>query len=628
MSTKTNFKRIALVAAASLVMGLLSTLPAAQASVIGTPTVTASNGSLTKGKSDSLTAASLTVSFFSQNSSDSAAITLAAGSFPAGSFDSTMIHFVPSDTTAGTVETKLLARADNGLGGASANGANEFTKSGGLYVATAGTGDTTVSLSTYGTLQRPIIKSTGLGTASGTFLVYLDSGASTGVTRTTAGTFTVPYTVEFYSNGALDSTKSVAGTLSFTLTIDGTAAAGSVSAAATSSALMYAGADLGNATSNYNEYQTVDSTSVSMVNTPNSTADAIIKVVQKTAAGLASRESITVTIDKGNVGDATNGALGKSVTFVGNANGVNYINVYADGSSGLATITLKTTSVTFANKTLTWYSSTIASITVTKLGNTLGSASTGVLVAVAKDAQGNVSQADVYAVATDRTIIATTVTTGTTCSYVAAYGGNLCTLAGATDGTTTITVWNTNSAATRTVSGTASLTVSTKAAVGIKMAFDKTTYAPGEVAYLRVWAVDDAGNPVAPASFTNLLATGGVTSTAALGNSSDTTTAVSFSTAFTTSADGYASADAIKLYKVYMPYSGGDITFSATGGTALPATGQVKVTAKVSVTDNGAAALAAVTALASQVSAFITKINAQITTLTDLVMKIQKKVKA
>jgi len=391
---------------------------------------------------------------------------------------------------------------------------------------------------------------------------------------------------------------------------------------------MYAGADLGNATTNYNEYQTVDSTSVSMVNTPNSTADAIIKVVQKTAAGLASRESITVTIDKGNVGDATNGALGKSVTFVGNANGVNYINVYADGSSGLATITLKTTSVTFANKTLTWYSSTIASITVTKLGNTLGSASTGVLVAVAKDAQGNVSQADVYAVATDRTIIATTVTTGTTCSYVAAYGGNLCTLAGATDGTTTITVWNTNSAATRTVSGTASLTVSTKAAVGIKMAFDKTTYAPGEVAYLRVWAVDADGNPVAPASFTNLLATGGVTSTAALGNSSDTTTAVSFSTAFTTSADGYASADAIKLYKVYMPYSGGDITFSAKGGTALPATGQVTVTAKVSVTDNGAAALAAVTALASQVSAFITKINAQITTLTDLVMKIQKKVKA
>jgi hypothetical protein len=628
MSTKANFKRIALVASASLVMGLLSTLPAAQASVIGTPTVTAANGSLTKGKSDSTTAASLTVSFFSQNSTDSAAITLAAGSFPAGSFDSTMIHFVPSDTTAGTVETKLLARADNGIGGASANGANEFTKSGGLYVATAATGDTTVSLSTYGTLQRPIIKSTGLGTASGTFLVYLDSGASTGVTRTTAGTFTVPYTVEFYSNGALDSTKSVAGTLSFTLTIDGTAAAGSVSAAATSSSLMYAGADLGNATTNYNEYQTVDSTSVSMVNTPNSTADAIIKVVQKTAAGLASRESITVTIDKGNVGDATNGALGKSVTFVGNANGVNYINVYADGSSGLATITLKTTSVTFANKTLTWYSSTIASITVTKLGNTLGSASTGVLVAVAKDAQGNVSQADVYAVATDRTIIATTVTTGTTCSYVAAYGGNLCTLAGATDGTTTITVWNTNSAATRTVSGTASLTVSTKAAVGIKMAFDKTTYAPGEVAYLRVWAVDDAGSPVAPASFTNLLATGGVTSTAALGNSSDTTTAVSFSTAFTTSADGYASADAIKLYKVYMPYSGGDITFSATGGTTLPATGQVKVTAKVSVTDNGAAALAAVTALASQVSAFITKINAQITTLTDLVMKIQKKVKA
>jgi hypothetical protein len=70
------------------------------------------------------------------------------------------------------------------------------------------------------------------------------------------------------------------------------------------------------------------------------------------------------------------------------------------------------------------------------------------------------------------------------------------------------------------------------------------------------------------------------------------------------------------------------VTFSATGGSGLPAAAQKAVSVKVDVTDSGSAALAAVTALASQVSAFITKINAQITTLTDLVMKIQKKVKA
>ena len=77
-----------------------------------------------------------------------------------------------------------------------------------------------------------------------------------------------------------------------------------------------------------------------------------------------------------------------------------------------------------------------------------------------------------------------------------------------------------------------------------------------------------------------------------------------------------------------MPTSGSDASVSATGGSSLPVAGQVKVTASATVSNDAAAALAAVTALASQVSAFITKVNAQITTLTDLVMKIQKKVKA
>jgi len=260
----------------------------------------------------------------------------------------------------------------------------------------------------------------------------------------------------------------------------------------------------------------------------------------------------------------------------------------------------------------------------------LGSSATDVLVAVAKDALGVVSQSTLYAVAADRNIIATTATTGTACSYSSTYGGNVCSLSGATDGTTTITVRNTASAATATVSSTAtSLTVSTKAPVAIKLALDKASYAPGEVAYLRVWGVDAAGNPVAPGTYTNLLAAGGITSNVAVGNSSETTTAVTFTTAFTTVAgNGYASAEGIKLYKVYMPATGGEVTFTATGGSLLPASGQVAVTAKATVADNGAAALAAVTALASQVSAFITKINAQITTLTDLVMKIQKKVKA
>ena len=70
--------------------------------------------------------------------------------------------------------------------------------------------------------------------------------------------------------------------------------------------------------------------------------------------------------------------------------------------------------------------------------------------------------------------------------------------------------------------------------------------------------------------------------------------------------------------------AGGTVTLSATGGTGLPVAGRVAVTASATVTDSGAAALAAVNALATTVASLKTLI----TTLTNLVLKIQKKVKA
>jgi hypothetical protein len=84
------------------------------------------------------------------------------------------------------------------------------------------------------------------------------------------------------------------------------------------------------------------------------------------------------------------------------------------------------------------------------------------------------------------------------------------------------------------------------------------------------------------------------------------------------------SVDPVKIYTFYAPQSGGNFAFNATGGTSLPTAGQVAVTAKLTVTDSGAAALAAVTALATTVASLRTLI----VTLTNLVLKIQKKVKA
>jgi hypothetical protein len=133
------------------------------------------------------------------------------------------------------------------------------------------------------------------------------------------------------------------------------------------------------------------------------------------------------------------------------------------------------------------------------------------------------------------------------------------------------------------------------------------------------------------ASYTNLFSSTGISVNGALSYVGTTTTvdsltaAGSITTAAQTSATTGARAGSMQ-YTVYMPASGGAVTLTATGGTALAQSLRTLggITATATVTDSGAAALAAVTALATTVASLKTLI----TTLTNLVLKIQKKVKA
>jgi hypothetical protein len=620
VSKSINFKRISLVLVSALAMGVMSFIPSAQAYVTGTPTVTVTNGTATLGTSDSTTAAKVSVVFSSNSATqkDSAVIMVTSvGSAPTGAtWDTGSMKISGRDTTGGTVQAKLYGKSG-------ALGTEWSASNTARYGQDSQTPKTTGAM----VIVSPLTTVYGPGNYGGTMMVFIDSL----VTRV-AGTYVVNYAVQYYSEGVLSSSLGSSGSVNIVVSDAGAAASGAVTASSTSTAYMYTGTSFGGTA------QTFDST-ISAVSTPTGTAVGFIRVVQQTSDGSASQESITVTIDKGNVGSSSGSASGKSVVFEAATNGVNNIFIFGDGNSGTATITVKTTSVTFATKTVTWYGDTVASITATKLANTVGSSSAVAIVAVAKDAQGNQITADsnVYAYSSDLNVFAThatlTTSSSTECTYSAVYGGHICQLSAASNGTANITLRNKSTTALATVASSAvAVTGNTRTPVAIKLATDKTSYAPGEAIYVRVWAVDSLGNPVGNGTQTNLLASGGITSTVALGNSSDTTTAVTFALAATTASSGYASAEPIKLYKLYAPYTSGDITFKATGGTLLPTAGQVEVSTKVSVANSGEAAaaqaLAAVTALASQVSAFITKINAQITTLTDLVMKIQKKVKA
>jgi len=608
MSTKTNFKRIALVAVAALGLGLLSSVPT-QAASIGTPTVTVANGQATIGTSDSTTAATIAVRYYAEANTDTAGIEVRIGVRPSTSAshsnDSLMV--AGADTATSTALTLLKGKGaavgtEFGTNGSFTDSYRVAATSSGVWSATAG----------------GIVVPGGAGFAAGKFRYFLETGMAR-----VAGTYTLNYVVRIYDAGVLRTSAGgvTAGTFDIVVSDGSLAAAGSTTASGTSSAVFYGG-------DTFHANNTIDSTSVSAVVTPTGTAAAVIRVTQKTAAGLPARESITVTSTVGNIGTSC-ATAGKSLVIQASTTGIDDLTICADGTSGTSVITVKTTSVTFTNKAITWYAATPTTITATALVTTIGASATNAILAVPKDALGNTlrSANAVYAYSDATAVINTgTAPAGTSCgSYNADYEGYLCQLSGSTNGTANITIRNASTSSASTVASTAvALKVNTAAAASFTLSFNKATYAPGEKAYIIVKPLDSAKGAIGGTTMTNLFASGGITSSMAFGSGSDTLTAVTFATAGTLASQGVASTEAIKLYTVYMPVSGGTMTITATGGSLLPASGQVKVTATATITDNGAAALAAVNALATTVASLRTLI----TTLTNLVLKIQKKVKA
>jgi len=458
--------------------------------------------------------------------------------------------------------------------------------------------------------------STASGYFGASFRLFMESATSRAGTasKRVAGTYTYTVIVTPYDSGAINSANIKTVDVSITVAVN--AALSTTANAGLSSAVLNAGSSTTYATGY------VDST-VAAAATASTTAAATIAVNLVNASGGQAAESVTVTTTAGTVG-LSGGTFGRSVVLQYTSGGI-AIQVRPDGTVGTATISVSSPSVTFASKSVNFYSTTVATLTGTQRLNTLKvGTNSGAFTVVAKDSSGNVvgSSTAVYVYSSNTAVVSETATA---CSYDSTNQRHSCDLTGVTAGTATISFKD----GTGTILGTGgSVTVSTNAAATVKVAFDKATYAPGEKAYIIVSALDSAGKSNAAGTFTNLFATGGISSNVGFGSGSDTLTAVSITTDKTSAATGYESKEPVRVYTVYMPAVGGTVTLTATGGTSLPAAGQVAVTASASISDSGASALAAVTALASQVSAFITKINAQITTLTDLVMKIQKKVKA
>jgi hypothetical protein len=361
-------------------------------------------------------------------------------------------------------------------------------------------------------------------------------------------------------------------------------------------------------TSILNAGEVITATADATVFTPrivSSDAAAVIVVTQKNAINANASESLTVTVaGAGMVGTGTNHAtmsgLGRSITVAAG----NYIGVFADGTSGVSLITITTQSgVVLATEKVTFYGDIASVKTTLKKQAVAVGANSDVLSAIAYDAAGVVVGAGtLYASSTDTAVISNVN------SAVSIVNGEaLVPLTGVKAGTAKVAVSSGAAVDTATVrvEGTASM---------IKLSFDKATYGAGEVATITLAIVDADGLVLSPRTYANALVAGGITTTYSFGGSSETITA----SAVTTDANG------VKTYKVYMPLASGPITITATGGADLVTAGQVKVSATATVSDKGTEALVAIAALAATVAS----LNALIKRLMDLVLKIQKKVRA
>lgn len=393
---------------------------------------------------------------------------------------------------------------------------------------------------------------------------------------------------------------SIAGTYVYKFTPSlGTGSTGGVNSAAVVWTVTVTAPDTkasaGTSTSILNKGETISATADVEVFAPKATASdavAVIAITQKNAAGASASESMTAIVSgSGLIGTGSNHATitaqGRALTV---ANG-QYIGIFADNTSGVGTVTITSASgVVLAVEKVTFYGDIATVVTTTAKPVIATGSNADVVTAVAYDAAGvTVGAGTLYAVSDSASVVSNSYTSATIVDGVAKFA-----LTGVASGTAGIKV-STGSTATTTgavVSNTASVRVEGSVA-SVKVAFDKATYAAGELATITVTPTDAKGLVLSGKTFANLFATGGLVSSYAFGAASDSLTAVSVTT----------DANGVKTYKVYMPLTDVAIKVTATGGTSLPTAAQVEVSTTASVVTGSSMTNATLAALIAQVNA-------------------------
>jgi hypothetical protein len=595
MSTKTTFKRIALVAVAALGFGTLSVVPSSAVQLVSVTTATAA----ATGTTSTAARAVLSLNGFCD----------ATGTYAFTNYISVWAE-LPATSRVGLPTHGALTAAE----------ATAYSS------ATTNFGPTDTSLAFSGQFQsvgKQWIPSTpGAVTQVNSSYVYCNTVGryaqlvAASFTPDVAGTYKImtfdpanaATTQNFWTIVVTDPTVKL--TKAFLNTDSSTA----LTADASSLVYTAAASTTAKGALTVQQYSTVDTTTV---------------------AATAFSQEVVVAIDKGLVSktnDYSAGAKSVTVAAKGSTAGLSTYYVFSNGDIGKASLTVTVGGVLASTKAITFsgVATTLSAALTTGQKTWIAPLGTTTLTVSAKDSAGN-------AASNTPTITATSATTSV--ATVVATSNTLVTITGVAAGTSVITIADsaTTSAATSTT-----YTVTVKAATttaAATISFDKADYAPGELMTITV-AADVADND-AYAAFTAKPVV--------------SVSVVTVTDPFTAGAVKLVAGKATMT--AYAPASG-NVTITATSSAGPTTAAVVTATASVTndaldaaseaidaanaATDaaNAAAEAAdaataaaqdaadAVAALSTSVSAMITALKKQITTLTNLVIKIQKKVKA
>ena len=584
MSTKTTFKRVALVAAVAAAFGGLSTV-AANATATATATFQATAG-------------------YSNASLPAAATAATANAVSDGN------HYVTVKLVASTADK-------------------------GYTVTTSGVG------SIYGTATGTAVSTdtnVNVGYANGT-------NAAAGFTFGPGTTFPSASVFGGASYATFSVVSATAGTQTITATpINGTSAASTLTitwgaapvlSAANSTVAMLST----NSTSNWTSYATdstiLASSAYAGVGHDVATIRSISKDNESTPAALAG-DTISATITgpgllagaattTDTITAVTPTSLARVATSTTGTAGAAFFFVYADGTAGTSTITISDGTTVLGTKTVTFYGTTQAAIAasanleVAAAGTTLGAAAagtakSGAITVSLKDSSGNLSPAggvtigtstgNWYVTSSNTTCISSTIPSGGVVASTASGEGvgyyeiNIAGATGATSGcTASVTVSYVVSSTVTLTSAPITFAVGGTTIAALALTTDAATYAPGQQVTYTLTAKDSSGNAVADGAYGvfaapgNRAAISGLTANAAL-------VVAPFAAAAVTSGNNDLSfVGGVATSTTYAPYYSGNVTTSntlpstdASLATALLGTAVTSSFAVTSPTDSQASA--------------------------------------